>query len=147
MRTGQRDPHARAAVDVVLVDEMGVLTHWYAAADATFVGGSLVPVGGHNLLEPAALGRPVLTGPHTFNAPEVAQCLLEAGGARMVRDAGELCAALAAWLGDAGAARQAGDRAAAAVAAHRGAAERSVALLTVPAQPAAVPASAPSASG
>lgn len=141
-------PQESQAIEVVLVDQMGVLGDWYAAADAAFVGGSLVPVGGHNLLEPAVLGRPVLTGPHTFNAPEVAQSLLEAGGACMVRDAGELSAALAAWLGDSGLARHAGDHAAAAVAAHRGAAARSVALLTVPAlQPAAVTGSAPSASG
>lgn len=131
---------ARAGLDVLLIDAMGVLPDWYAAADVAFVGGSLVPVGGHNLIEPAALGRPVLTGPHVFNAPEVARCLLDAGGAQLVHDAAGLAAQLAAWWGEEGAA--AGTRAAAAVAAGRGAAGRAAALLT-----ALPPWSAPSASG
>jgi 3-deoxy-D-manno-octulosonic-acid transferase len=136
---------ATATLDVLLVDEMGVLPEWYAAADVAFVGGSLVPVGGHNLLEPAALGRPVITGPHTFNAPDVARCLIDAGGACLVRDAQGLAACLEGWLGDASAAATAGALAAAAVAAHRGAAARSVALLTARV-PAAGSRSAPSAS-
>lgn len=130
------------AAEVVLVNEMGVLHEWYAAADVAFVGGSLVPVGGHNLLEPAALARPVLTGPEVFNAPEVAAALLGNGGAKRVGDVEELVAALGAWLTDPAAATQAGDRAAAAVAAHRGAAARTAALLTARLFP-----SAPSASG
>lgn len=138
-----------ADLDVVLVDQMGVLCDWYAAADVAFVGGSLVPVGGHNLLEPAALARPVLAGPHSFNAPEVARCLIEAGGAREVRSAGELSAALDAWLKDPVEAARCGALAAAAVAAHRGAAARNAALLAplLTALPAAAPGSAPSASG
>lgn len=134
---------ARASPDVLLIDAMGVLCDWYAAADVAFVGGSLVEVGGHNLLEPAALGRPVLTGPHVFNAPDVARCLLEAGGARVVRDAGELASALASWLEDPAARRTAGSSAAAAVMASRGSARRSCALLTalgVVPEPAAQPA-------
>ena len=64
-RSGGAPPDAE--VRVVLVDSVGVLAALYAAADAAFVGGSLVPIGGHNLLEPAALGVPVLTGPFTGN--------------------------------------------------------------------------------
>ena len=109
---------------------MGVLQDWYAAADVAFVGGSLVPIGGHNLLEPAALGRPVLTGPYTYNAPEVARGLIEAGGARVVRDAGELAAGLSVWLADGDACAAAGSSAALAVTANRGAAQRARALLT-----------------
>ena len=63
---------AEPMTTVLLVDALGELTTFYAAADVAFVGGSLVPIGGHNLLEPAALGMPVLTGPHTFNSPDVA---------------------------------------------------------------------------
>ncbi|MDQ2642005.1 MAG: 3-deoxy-D-manno-octulosonic acid transferase [Pseudomonadota bacterium] len=133
---------AVAAPEVVLINQMGVLHDWYAAADVAFVGGSLVPVGGHNLLEPAALGRPVLTGAATFNAPDVAAALLASGGAVQVGGVDMLVAALAAWLDDPAAARQAGERVAAAVAAHRGAAARTIALLTARLFP-----SAPSASG
>lgn len=117
------------AVDVLLVDEMGVLQEWYAAADAAFVGGSLVPVGGHNLLEPAALGRPVLCGPHTSNAAEVTRALCDAGGAGVVHDAAELAARLSAWLADPVAANAAGAAAAATVAAGQGAARRALQLL------------------
>lgn len=146
-RQGAAQPPA-ADLDVLLVDEMGVLCDWYAAADMAFVGGSLVPVGGHNLLEPAALARPVLTGPHSFNAPDVARCLLEAGGAQEVRGADDLVAALAAWLEDPAEAARCGARAAAAVAAHRGAATRNAALVApLLTAPPAAPASAPSASG
>lgn len=118
----------RAGLDVLLIDAMGVLQEWYAAADVAFVGGSLVPVGGHNLIEPAALGKPVLTGPQVFNAPDVARGLLEAGAAQVVHDAAGLAGWLAAWSGEAGGA--AGARGAAVVAAGRGAAGRAAALLT-----------------
>jgi 3-deoxy-D-manno-octulosonic-acid transferase len=107
---------------------MGVLPDWYAAADITFVGGSLVPIGGHNLLEAAAAGRPVLCGPHTFHAPEVTRALLEAGGARVVVNEGEMRAQLAAWLEDPAAAAAVGAKAAAAVTANQGAARRALQL-------------------
>lgn len=75
---------------VLLVDTLGELLMFYAAADAAFVGGSLVPIGGHNLLEPAALGRPVVVGPHNFNAQDIAQLFLASGAAIEVRDAASL---------------------------------------------------------
>jgi len=81
-------------LEVLLVDEMGALLAWYAAGDAAFVGGSLVPVGGHNLLEPAMLARPVLAGPEDANAPEVARRLRDAGGLVVVEGAGQLAAEL-----------------------------------------------------
>ena len=65
------------------------------------MAGSLVPIGGHNLLEPVALGVPVLTGPHVFNAEDIAQLLLDEGAALMVKDARELAATVAALLADA----------------------------------------------
>jgi len=86
---------AVAGLEVLLADEMGTLLGWYAAGDAAFVGGSLVPVGGHNLLEPAVLGKPVLAGPHDANAPEVAVRLRDAGALNIVHGADELAAALA----------------------------------------------------
>jgi 3-deoxy-D-manno-octulosonic-acid transferase len=82
----------------MLGDTMGELMKFYVAADVAFVAGSLVPIGGHNLLEPASLGRPVLTGPHNFNSEEIAQLLLGAGAARIVADTGQLAQAVADLL-------------------------------------------------
>ncbi|MGD9387347.1 MAG: lipid IV(A) 3-deoxy-D-manno-octulosonic acid transferase [Gammaproteobacteria bacterium] len=75
---------------VYLVDSLGELPMFYAASDVAFVGGSLVPIGGHNLLEPAALSVPVLTGPHNYNAEDIAAILLAAGGLEIVSDAAAL---------------------------------------------------------
>jgi 3-deoxy-D-manno-octulosonic-acid transferase len=88
------------ATQVVLVDTVGELAALYASADVAFVGGSLVPVGGHNLLEPAALGVPVLTGPSHSNGKDIARLLIEQGAALQVADARELAAALALLLAD-----------------------------------------------
>lgn len=85
---------------IYLVDSLGELPMFYAAADVAFVGGSLVPIGGHNLLEPAALGLPVISGPHNFNAEDIAGLLLEAGALQIVADGAELGAAVATLLGD-----------------------------------------------
>jgi 3-deoxy-D-manno-octulosonic-acid transferase len=88
------------ATSVMLGDTMGELMMFYAAADVAFVAGSLVPIGGHNLLEPASLGRPVLTGPHNFNSEAAACLLLEAGAARMVANTGQLGEAVSGLLGN-----------------------------------------------
>lgn len=79
---------------VLLVDTLGELLMFYAAADVAFVGGSLVPVGGHNLLEPAALGLPILTGPNNFNAPDIARLLFDSGAAQEMRSEEALAAAI-----------------------------------------------------
>jgi len=115
---------------VVLADTLGELLLFYAAADVAFVGGSLVPVGGHNLLEPAALGLPILTGPDTSNAEDVARLLLEVGAACMVRDATGLAIELARLLRDPQARLSSGERGRAAVEANRGAVERVLAVIT-----------------
>ena len=78
------------SIDVLLVDTLGELLAFYAAGDVGFVGGSLVPVGGHNLLEPAALGKPVVCGPYSFNSPEAARLLDDAGALLRVQDAASL---------------------------------------------------------
>jgi 3-deoxy-D-manno-octulosonic-acid transferase len=75
-------------------DTMGELLFLYALADIAFVGGSLVPNGGHNLLEPAALDKPVLSGPHVFNFLEIAAMLRSAGALEEVSDADGLAAAV-----------------------------------------------------
>jgi 3-deoxy-D-manno-octulosonic-acid transferase len=86
---------------VLLVDTLGELLSFYAAANVAFVGGSLVPVGGHNLLEPAALNRPIIVGPHTFNAADIAGNFLESGAAVRVESATELGSAVQDLLTDA----------------------------------------------
>lgn len=83
---------------VFLGDTMGEVTLFYAASDVAFVGGSLVPIGGHNLLEPAAVGVPIVTGPHVFNAQEIADHLVQANACRIVASAAELAPAVGELL-------------------------------------------------
>jgi 3-deoxy-D-manno-octulosonic-acid transferase len=118
-----------ATADVLLVDTVGELLHLYAAADVAFVGGSLVSVGGHNLLEPAALGLPVLTGPSDANGREIAALLLGAGAALRVADAAALGDAVAALLSSPAERLRIGTIGATLVAANRGGVARIVALL------------------
>lgn len=99
--TRSRGDQCSADTQVFLGDSMGELTLFYAAADVAFVGGSLEQVGGHNLLEPAALGLPVLTGPHTFNAPDIAELLIADSSAQVVRTVDELADHVGALFGDA----------------------------------------------
>ena len=90
-----------AGAQCLVVDAMGELLRYYAAGDVAFVGGSLEPVGGHNVLEPAALGRPVLVGPHTFNFSDITAQLIDAGAAARVADGAALQAAVVELFGDA----------------------------------------------
>lgn len=120
---------ALAEVDVLVVDTLGELAMFYCVADVAFVGGSLVPVGGHNLLEPAAAGVPVLSGPALHNFRDIADRLAAAGALRVVDDDTALAAALVSLLGDAPARRRAGEAGRACVAAGRGATERHLALV------------------
>jgi 3-deoxy-D-manno-octulosonic-acid transferase len=120
------------SLDVLLVDTLGELLAFYAAGDVAFVGGSLVPVGGHNLLEPAALGKPTITGPHSFNSPDAARLLEEAHALLRVTDATTLADAIQKMLGDPESAAAYGQRAAAAVVANQGAAARALAMIARP---------------
>ena len=85
---------------VFVVDTLGELVPFYAAADVAFVGGSLQPVGGHNLLEPAAAGTAIVTGPHLHNFAEISRHLHAHGAVRIGADQDEVCLDLAALLGD-----------------------------------------------
>ena len=114
---------------VYLGDTMGELPVMLAAADVAFVGGSLVDRGGHNLLEPAALGLPVLTGPSTFNFAAIHRILERAGGCRTVADAAELGERLAWLLRDREAAAAMGANGRQAVECRRGARDRMLAAL------------------
>jgi 3-deoxy-D-manno-octulosonic-acid transferase len=114
---------------VLLVDTVGELAALYAAVDVAFVGGSLVPVGGHNLLEPAALGVAVITGPYQSNGWEIAQLLERAGAALQVADAPELAAALKRLFADPEGRRAIGRRGREAVEVNRGSVQRLLGLI------------------
>jgi len=105
----------------LLVDTIGELERVYSLADLVYVGGSLVPHGGQNMLEPAAQGKAVLFGPHVENFDQEAALLLNAGAARTVADEEELALELARLLSDAEARERMGQAGMAAVAAQRGA--------------------------
>ncbi|NNC57867.1 MAG: 3-deoxy-D-manno-octulosonic acid transferase [Woeseiaceae bacterium] len=87
-----------ASTAVLLGDTMGEVPLFYAASDIAFVGGSLVPVGGHNILEPAAQGLPVITGPHLFNAQDIADMFADRRASLVVNDKKELANAIADLL-------------------------------------------------
>ncbi len=124
-----RDETCNAETEVLLLDTLGELLDFYAAADVVFVGGSLVPVGGHNLLEPAALGRAILTGPHQSSAGDIARLLAERGALQIVHDARELGESVARLLASAEARARMGGRASAVVDENRGALERLLSLI------------------
>lgn len=112
------------AHQVFLGDSMGELMQFYACADVAFVGGSLIAGGGHNYLEPAALGLPVLSGAHRFNFTEISDLLEQAGAMVEVADAEALATQVTRWLGDTTAAGQAGAAGQAVVKANQGALEK-----------------------
>ncbi len=118
-----------ADMDVFLGDTMGELPVLMAAADLVFMGGSLVNTGGHNMLEPAALGLPVVFGPHVFNFEEISERLLEADAARQVQDVCELAGVVVDWLRDANVRHEVGERGRAFVEQNRGARERMLELI------------------
>ena len=117
-----RDPGA----EVVILNTLGELGRLFEIASAVFVGGSLVPAGGHNPIEPAAFGRAVVVGPHMENFAEVTRAFLLRGAAIQVRDAGELEETLADLLRDAERRARLGDAARAIVEANRGATRRTL---------------------
>jgi 3-deoxy-D-manno-octulosonic-acid transferase len=87
-----------AGTDIIIGDTMGELLVFYGAADIAFVGGSLVPVGGHNLIEPAAWACPVISGPYLFNFSEVERLLQENNALAIAKNSDELVAAIKNWL-------------------------------------------------
>jgi len=118
-----------ADTEVYLGDTMGDVPLFYAAANVAFVGGSLVPIGGHNLLEPAALGKPVITGPHLFHTQDIADKFATLGASIAVNNAGQLGVAVADLFADAATAKDIGDRGRDIVQQNRGALARLLELL------------------
>ena len=125
-----------ASAPVLLLDTLGELMDFYAAADVAFVGGSLVGVGGHNLLEPAAVGIPVLSGPQQFNSPDIARALLQHRALTLVHNADELALAVSTLLADAAARERLGANGQAVISANRGALQSLLEMLeTLPSAP------------
>jgi 3-deoxy-D-manno-octulosonic-acid transferase len=131
--TGQDD------TEVFLGDTMGELPVFIAAADAAFIGGSLVPTGGHNLLEAAAAGVPVAIGPHTFNFAAITDLLIAEGGAVRVADADSLAEIMIDWLSDTNRRSQVGECGRTVVERNRGALDRLLALIEAQLDPAQCP--------
>jgi 3-deoxy-D-manno-octulosonic-acid transferase len=118
-----------AGTRVLVGDSMGEMFAYYTACDVAFIGGSLLPLGGQNLLEAAAVGRPVIVGPHTYNFEEATRDAIEAGAAIRVNDTVELADSIERLMSDAGrrqAMSEAGKRF---TDAHRGATQKTLDLL------------------
>jgi 3-deoxy-D-manno-octulosonic-acid transferase len=138
-----RRSRAAAGARTLVLDTLGEQARYYASADAAFVGGSLVPAGGHDVMEPARAGVPVIFGLYTDNCAPDARALLAGGGAIRVRDAAGLAAAMQRLLESPEDARSMGAAAGAVAQQARGAARRSLDwLLTqgaLPAEPSFAP--------
>ncbi len=119
-----------ADCNVLLGDTMGELQRLYAAADVAFIGGSLVPHGGQNLLEACAVSVPPVFGPHMFHFEEIAAMALERGAARQVHDSAALAAAVALYFEQPELRRAAGRAAHTLVTDNRGALERTLELVS-----------------
>jgi 3-deoxy-D-manno-octulosonic-acid transferase len=114
---------------VVLGDSMGEMFAYYAASDIAFIGGSLLPYGGQNLIEACAVGTPVLIGPHTYNFAEATRLAVEAKAAAQVQNADELLNALQRLLGRPGALEEMRQQCAGFIEANRGATEKSLRII------------------
>ncbi len=114
---------------VFLGDSMGELTLFMGASDLAFIGGSLVPHGGHNILEASAQGVAVVFGPHMFNFSEISQLFLDEGGAVQIDSVDALATQVTEWLGDASERSRVGEKGRALVDSNRGAMERLMKLV------------------
>lgn len=114
---------------VIILDTRGELARAYSEAAVAFVGGTLVPVGGHNVLEPAMWGKPVLFGPYTDHCAEMARLLIDAGGAVRVSGVESVARTVSAWQEDAPACRRVGEAARQMVLENQGALQRSLELI------------------
>jgi len=128
-RSASAGPVLGSTPRVVLLDTLGELASLYAEAEVAFVGGTLAPVGGHNLLEPAARGKPVVFGPHTHKCEEIARTLLAAGAGVRVDSTKALVDHVGRLLADGALRARMGRQGLEMVARNRGAVERTLALL------------------
>jgi 3-deoxy-D-manno-octulosonic-acid transferase len=110
---------------------MGELFAYYAAGDVAFIGGSLLPLGGQNLLEACAVGRPVLIGPHSFNFAEATRLAVDAGAAIQVADSSGLGSAVRQLLNDPERRQRMGQAGLVLMREHQGATQRTLSLLQI----------------
>lgn len=129
VRRTEELPEIAADVDVYLGDTMGELSLMYASSDVAFVGGSLEPLGGQNILEPCALGVPVVFGPHMFNFPDISRWTIKEGAGRMVKNTDELINVVSELLASASLRDEMGNKGMIFIEAHRGALEKNYALI------------------
>ncbi len=125
--TGGREQGAGG--EVILLDTLGELKSFYQVSDLVFVGGSLVPRGGHNLVEPAAFRRPILTGPHLHNFANMAELLAQAGGIAVVKSPEELERQVKNLVENPRRRQELGDRAFTVIAQNKGATAKTAQLL------------------
>jgi 3-deoxy-D-manno-octulosonic-acid transferase len=132
LRYQKRSENREVPVDVqvVLGDSMGEMFAYYAAADLAFIGGSLLPFGGQNLIEACAVSTPVLTGPHTFNFSDATRLAVEAGAAVQVSDAAELLQVAQKLLNDTSALESMRKQGVRFVATHQGATDKAMEIIT-----------------
>ncbi|BBA32931.1 three-deoxy-D-manno-octulosonic-acid transferase domain protein [Methylocaldum marinum] len=129
VRRRSEDTACDESIDVFLLDTLGELRNFYAASDVAFVGGSLVSIGGHNVLEPALAGLPVLFGPHMFNFAEISRRLKECGGGIEVKNAEELVVWTGRLLADVGFRRETGEKGRRFVSSNQGAVRKIAGML------------------
>ncbi|MDQ9170120.1 lipid IV(A) 3-deoxy-D-manno-octulosonic acid transferase [Oxalobacteraceae bacterium R-40] len=128
-RSALNDAQVPSDVDVILGDTMGEMFAYYAACDLAFIGGSLLPLGGQNLIEACAVGKPVLIGPHTFNFSAATENAIEAGAAMRVADEDAMFVEAARLLKDDERRNAMGANARRYAEQHRGATQKTIALL------------------
>lgn len=115
--------------DIVIIDTIGELSRLYGIADMAFVGGSLVPFGGHNLIEPASLGCPVIFGPYTFNFRDIADALIKNNGGKLIKGEDELYQTILELTEDPIIREKMGDSASSFIQVNKGATDRVISLI------------------
>ena len=129
-RSAWDTPAVPAEVTIVLGDSMGEMFAYYAASDIAFIGGSLLPLGGQNLVEALSCGKPVMVGPYTYNFAQITQDAIQSDVAVRITDADDLFGQLSSWLSAASALQDRSVRATQFTHLHRGATDKIVRLLS-----------------
>lgn len=128
-RSRSRDATADHETQCFVADSLGELLRFYAASDVAFVAGSIVAIGGHNVLEPALLGKPIVVGPHTFNFAEITDLLIARGAAVRIESGDMLGEAVCALMGNEEDKRRMGAAATEVIAHERGALARTLEII------------------